>query len=124
MSEPRVHVLHIRNSVAGSFEPEGVDEFNIRSYLVQCGFTVTNVAMKPSGHVFVTATGSEKDMLAAWEFYEPSKVNPATDFVEQMLHLKAIVPRLRSGTATVPEKDKALATIIQLALKAYGVADT
>lgn len=119
-----VHILEIRDSKAGSYEVVGLDEFNIRAYLTQCGFTVTNVALKASGHVFVTCTGIERDVEAAWAEYEPSKVNPASLLVQQMLELRKVLPKLQNGTATMKEKDSALTTIVELALKAYGVPDS
>lgn len=120
-NEVGVHILEIGDTAAGSYEPEGVDEFNIRAYFVQCGFTVTHVAMKASGHVFVTCSGSAVDVEAAWREYAPSKVNPAATLVQQMLELRQALPKLKAGTATPRERDAALATIIELALKAYGV---
>lgn len=115
-----VHILDIRESAAGSFEVAGLDEFNIRAYLTQCGFMVTNVALKASGHVFVTATGSEADIERAWQEYEPSKVNPAATLVQHMVLLRKALPKLQNGTATLKEKDAVLAVITELALKAYG----
>ena len=119
-NEVGVHILEIGDTAAGSYEPEGVDEFNIRAYLTQCGFMVTNVALKASGHVFVTCTGSEPDVEAAWKEYEPSKVNPAATLVQHMVLLRKALPKLQNDTATAKEKDTVLAVITELALKAYG----
>jgi hypothetical protein len=115
-----VHILDIRDSKAGSYEVEGVEALNIRAYLTQCGFTVTNVALKASGHIFVTATGSEADIETAWKEYEPSKVNPALTFMQSMIELRKVLPKLRDHTVTQNERDETLAVIVEMALKANG----
>src|SRR3982750_3845972 len=105
-----VHILSIRDSKAGSYEVAGLDEFNIRAFLTQSGFTVTNVALKASGHVFVTCTGAAWDIEQAWAVYEPSAVNPAALLVQQMVELRTVLPKMQNGTATQKDKDSALTT--------------
>jgi hypothetical protein len=121
MSDLQTHILDIRDTPYGVTE-QGIDEFNIRAYLTQAGFRVTNVAAKASGHVFVTCTGLEIDVEKAWLEYDPSKVNPASLLSQQVLSLKGTLEQLRAGRATDKQKDEALATIIELALKSYGVS--
>lgn len=114
-----IYILEIGDSKIGSYE-EDVTEPNIRAYFTQCGFVVSSVAMKASGHVFIACSGNELDITTAWKEYSPSLVNPVSVLAEEVIFLCKALPKLLDGTATVKDKDDALAIIVKLALQSFG----
>lgn len=115
-----IYVLSIKDTKIGVTE-EGINEFDVRAYLIQYGFDVLTVTAKASGHVFVTIDGPAYELDSIWAGFDPAKVNPAYNFAANMVDLRKALPKLRDGTASQWERDQTLATIVELALKANNV---